>query len=118
MLDELEEQEAAKIYTALNYSPDLDNAANRRFASAYRKRYNATPTTYAMASYDAAQVLDTAIRLAGAEPDAAAASTWRSAGSGRSTARAATGSSTSRARRSSAGTCAGSNGTARCSPTC
>ncbi|MGR6322782.1 ABC transporter substrate-binding protein [Micromonospora soli] len=56
------------IETALNYSPDLNNTANRVFASAYRKTYNASPTTYAMASYDAAQVLDKAIRLVGASP--------------------------------------------------
>ncbi|MEV0427656.1 ABC transporter substrate-binding protein [Micromonospora sp. NPDC050495] len=56
------------IETTLNYSPDLNNTANRVFASAYRKTFNASPTTYAMASYDAAQVLDKAIRQAGADP--------------------------------------------------
>ncbi|MEU3456640.1 ABC transporter substrate-binding protein [Micromonospora sp. NPDC006766] len=56
------------IHTALNYSADLNNSANRVFASAYRKTHNVTPTTYAMASYDAAQVLDKAIRLVGANP--------------------------------------------------
>jgi branched-chain amino acid transport system substrate-binding protein len=56
------------IETALNYSPDLNNTANRVFASAYRKTNGASPTTYAMASYDAAQVLDKAIRLVGAAP--------------------------------------------------
>ncbi|MFY1635420.1 ABC transporter substrate-binding protein [Solwaraspora sp. WMMB335] len=54
--------EATGIVTALNYSADLDNSANLRFASGYRKRFGASPTTYAMASYDAAQVLDKAIR--------------------------------------------------------
>lgn len=62
--------DAIGIRTALNYSADLNNAANRRFASAYRKKHNASPTTYAMASYDAAKVLDQAIRLAGATPTA------------------------------------------------
>ena len=57
------------IETALNYSPDLNNTANRVFASAYRKTFSSTPTTYAMASYDAAQVLDKAIRLAGENPN-------------------------------------------------
>ncbi|MFE9956383.1 ABC transporter substrate-binding protein [Micromonospora sp. NPDC005299] len=56
------------IQTALNYSADLNNTANRVFASAYRKTYNVSPTTYAMASYDAAQVLDKAIRLVGENP--------------------------------------------------
>ncbi|WP_326550770.1 ABC transporter substrate-binding protein [Micromonospora sp. NBC_01813] len=65
VVDELGE-EASGIITALNYSADLDNSANLLFASGYRKRYGASPTTYAMASYDAAQVLDKAIRTAGA----------------------------------------------------
>ncbi|WP_089154868.1 ABC transporter substrate-binding protein [Micromonospora sp. NBS 11-29] len=53
------------IETALNYSADLNNTANRVFASAYRKRFNTSPSTYSMASYDAALVLDKAIRVAG-----------------------------------------------------
>jgi branched-chain amino acid transport system substrate-binding protein len=58
--------DAAKgVYTSMNYSPDLDNAANRRFASQYQKTYNLVPTTFAMASYDAAAVLDKAVSLAG-----------------------------------------------------
>ncbi|SCL15647.1 amino acid/amide ABC transporter substrate-binding protein, HAAT family [Micromonospora rhizosphaerae] len=72
VLDDLEsEAETIKrfgIETALNYSADLNNTANRVFASAYRKTYNVSPTTYAMASYDAAQVLDKALRLAGPNP--------------------------------------------------
>ncbi|WP_229784337.1 ABC transporter substrate-binding protein [Pilimelia anulata] len=52
------------IATALNYSADLPHAANRIFASAYRKAHGASPTTYAMAAYDAAAVLDRAILLA------------------------------------------------------
>jgi branched-chain amino acid transport system substrate-binding protein len=67
VLKELGEQ-ALGIQTALNYSADLNNAANRRFAAAFRKAHNAAPTTYAMASYDAAQVLDKAIRIAGEHP--------------------------------------------------
>ncbi|MER7165599.1 ABC transporter substrate-binding protein [Micromonospora sp. NPDC000207] len=68
VLGELREQEATGISTALNYSADLNNTANRQFASDYRKSFDDSPTTYAMASYDAAQVLDAAIRLAGDEP--------------------------------------------------
>ncbi|MFF0152549.1 ABC transporter substrate-binding protein [Micromonospora sp. NPDC005203] len=59
---------ALGIQTALNYSADLNNTSNRVFASAYRKKYQVTPTTYAMASYDAAQVLDQAIQLTGGSP--------------------------------------------------
>jgi branched-chain amino acid transport system substrate-binding protein len=56
---------ARNIFTAMNYSPDLDNEANRRFAGSYRQAYGTVPSTYAMASYDAATVLDKAVRLAG-----------------------------------------------------
>jgi branched-chain amino acid transport system substrate-binding protein len=56
---------ARDIYTAMNYSPDLDNQANREFTGAYRRAYASVPTAYAMASYDAAAVLDKAVRLAG-----------------------------------------------------
>ena len=55
---------AAGLYTAMNYSPDIDNGANRTFASEYQKVYNGAPTTYAVASYDAAAVLDKALQLA------------------------------------------------------
>ncbi|HEX2773876.1 MAG TPA: ABC transporter substrate-binding protein [Micromonosporaceae bacterium] len=67
VLKELGEQ-ALGIQTALNYSADLNNGANRRFATAFRKAHHASPTTYAVASYDAAQVLDKAIRVAGDRP--------------------------------------------------
>jgi len=58
---------AEGIYTAMNYSADLDNSANRRFASEYERSYASTPTAYAMASYDAATVLDKALSLVDTE---------------------------------------------------
>ncbi|MFG3053259.1 ABC transporter substrate-binding protein [Kitasatospora sp. NPDC048239] len=62
--------DAAKgIRSVLNYAPDLDNAANRAFVSAWQSKYQSPPTTYAMASYDAASVLDKAIGAAGAKLD-------------------------------------------------
>jgi branched-chain amino acid transport system substrate-binding protein len=63
----LPQQKAAAngVYTSLNYSPDLDNDANRVFAAQYRKAYNRDPSTYAMASYDAGAVLTSALQLAG-----------------------------------------------------
>jgi branched-chain amino acid transport system substrate-binding protein len=56
---------ARGIYTSVNYSPDLPNEANRRFATAYQQKYNVIPTSYAVASYDAGIVLDKAIGAAG-----------------------------------------------------
>jgi branched-chain amino acid transport system substrate-binding protein len=52
---------ARNIYSVLNYSPDLDNAENRSFVAAWKTDHDGPPTTYAMASYDAAAVLDKAI---------------------------------------------------------
>ncbi|HZN77323.1 MAG TPA: ABC transporter substrate-binding protein [Micromonosporaceae bacterium] len=60
---------AQGIYTAMNYAIDLDNAANRAFAAEFQKNNDRGPTTYAMASYDAAAVLDKAIALAGRDLD-------------------------------------------------
>jgi branched-chain amino acid transport system substrate-binding protein len=55
------------ILTSLNYSPDLDNDANQVFVEEYRKAYSATPSTYAMASYDVGTVLTNALQLAGGD---------------------------------------------------
>ena len=61
--------EAARdIYSVLNYSPDLDNAENRAFVAAWKAKHDGSPTTYALASYDAAAVLDRAIGAAGDDP--------------------------------------------------
>jgi branched-chain amino acid transport system substrate-binding protein len=58
---------AKNIFTAMNYSADLDYPANLRFVSQYQTAYNASPSTYAMAAYDAAAVLDRAIESAARE---------------------------------------------------
>jgi branched-chain amino acid transport system substrate-binding protein len=63
---------ASGIYTSMNYSPDLDNDANRRFASEYQNQFDTIPTAYAMASYDAAYVLDKAMAQAGRDATAQA----------------------------------------------
>lgn len=58
---------AEGVFTSMNYNWDLDNETNKEFAEAYEAAYGMKPTTYAMASYDAAQVLDKAIEAAGDE---------------------------------------------------
>lgn len=101
------------IETALNYSADLNNTANRVFASAYRKTFNTSPTTYAMASYDAAQVLDKAIRLVSGEPTPQQINLALGK-IGQIDSPRGPGSSTSRVPRSRSGTCARSSSTAGC----
>jgi branched-chain amino acid transport system substrate-binding protein len=59
--------DARGIYTAMNYSADLNNPANRSFAWEYQKAYNTPPSTFAMAAFDAANVIDKATTIAGAD---------------------------------------------------
>ncbi|WBB61567.1 ABC transporter substrate-binding protein [Streptomyces sp. WMMC500] len=52
---------AEGIQSVFNYVPDLDNDANRKFVADWTAKHDTPPTEYAMASYDAAHVLDMAI---------------------------------------------------------
>jgi len=64
---------AVGVQTALHYTSELDNAANKEFRSAYRAKYNAAPTVYAVQTWDAANVLNRALRTAtGLQGDALA----------------------------------------------
>jgi branched-chain amino acid transport system substrate-binding protein len=62
---------SADILTAMNYASDLDNEANRRFVSDYHKANGVQPTSYAMAAYDSAAVLDKALLQLGDDPSSA-----------------------------------------------
>ncbi|OLL32305.1 ABC transporter substrate-binding protein [Burkholderia sp. SRS-W-2-2016] len=56
---------AVGAITASAYSPDLDNPQNRQFVAAFKEKYGRIPSMYAAASYDAAQLLDVAMRKVG-----------------------------------------------------
>ena len=45
-----------------NWAPDLDTPQNRRFVAGYEKAYDAVPATYAFQAYDAALLIDAALR--------------------------------------------------------
>jgi len=67
--------DAAKgIRNSLNYSPDLSNPANSKFVADYQAKYATLPTTFSMASFDAAVVLDKAIAAAAARGEVTPAS--------------------------------------------
>jgi branched-chain amino acid transport system substrate-binding protein len=54
---------ALGVKSALHYTSELDNPANREFRTAYQARYEgAVPNCYAVATWDAAAVLDRALR--------------------------------------------------------
>lgn len=50
------------MFNTSQWAHDLDNAANRRFVEAFRRQYGRTPTLYASQGYDAARLIDAAVR--------------------------------------------------------
>ncbi|MGT2493902.1 ABC transporter substrate-binding protein [Cupriavidus basilensis] len=56
---------AVGVRTAEFWSASMDNAANKQFVDAFRKRYNSAPSSYAVQGYDAGRLMDAAIRQAG-----------------------------------------------------
>ena len=58
------QQDAALGFLAgSNWAPDLDNPQNKRFVADYEKEYGAVPATYAFQAYDAALLIDGALKL-------------------------------------------------------
>ncbi len=45
-----------------DWAPDLDTPQNKKFVSEYEAAYNSVPATYAMQSYDAAMLIDSAVK--------------------------------------------------------
>jgi branched-chain amino acid transport system substrate-binding protein len=57
------QQDAALgFFGAANWAPDLDNPQNKAFVAAYEKEFGAVPATYAFQAYDAALLIDSAVR--------------------------------------------------------
>jgi branched-chain amino acid transport system substrate-binding protein len=53
---------AEGIFGALTWAPDMDNPQNKKFVSGYEAAYHAIPASYAMQAYDAANLIDGAVR--------------------------------------------------------
>jgi branched-chain amino acid transport system substrate-binding protein len=51
------------------YSPDIDNPQNKKFVTDFTKKFGRVPSQYAAQSYDAAMLLDSAIRKTGGRVD-------------------------------------------------
>jgi branched-chain amino acid transport system substrate-binding protein len=57
------QQDAALgMFGGANWAPNLDTPQNKAFVEAYEKEYSAVPASYAFQAYDAALLLDSAIR--------------------------------------------------------
>ena len=58
---------AVGFFGGANWAPDLDNEKSKAFVAAYEAKYGSVPGTYAMQAYDAAQMIDSAIKSAGGD---------------------------------------------------
>lgn len=64
------QQDAALgFFAGSNWAPDLDTPENKGFVAAYEAKYGKVPATYAMQAYDAAHLIDAALREAGGKAD-------------------------------------------------
>jgi branched-chain amino acid transport system substrate-binding protein len=50
------------MFNTSQWAHDLDNAANRKFVAEFEKAYGRLPTLYAAQGYDAARLMDAAVR--------------------------------------------------------
>jgi branched-chain amino acid transport system substrate-binding protein len=58
------QQDAALgFFGGANWAPNLDNPQNKAFVAAYEKEYNAVPASYAFQAYDAALLIDSALKI-------------------------------------------------------
>lgn len=57
------QQDAAiGMFGGANWAPNLDNPQNKKFVAAYEAAYNGVPGTYAFQAYDAAMLIDSAVK--------------------------------------------------------
>lgn len=57
------QQDAAiGLFGGANWAPNLDNPQNKKFVAAYEKEFKAVPATYAFQAYDAALLIDSALK--------------------------------------------------------
>ncbi|MBM20536.1 MAG: ABC transporter substrate-binding protein [Stappia sp.] len=62
---------AVGMLAGAQWAPDLDNEANKAFVAAFEKEYGYAPSVYAAQGYDAAQLIDGALKEAGGKADKA-----------------------------------------------
>jgi branched-chain amino acid transport system substrate-binding protein len=57
------QQDAALGFlSGMSWAPNMDNPQNKKFVAAYEATYNIVPGSYAMQAYDAAQLIDSALK--------------------------------------------------------
>jgi branched-chain amino acid transport system substrate-binding protein len=53
---------AVGMFGGADWAPNLDNPQNKKFVAGYEAAYNSVPGTYAMQGYDAALLIDSAVK--------------------------------------------------------
>jgi branched-chain amino acid transport system substrate-binding protein len=56
---------AVGLIMGTNWTADLDNAANKKFVTAFSAKYNRLPATFAALGYDAVKLIDSAVKEVG-----------------------------------------------------
>jgi branched-chain amino acid transport system substrate-binding protein len=60
---------ALGMMSGSNWAPDLDTPQNKKFVAAYVAQHNAVPASYAFQAYDAALLIDGALKATGGKTD-------------------------------------------------
>jgi branched-chain amino acid transport system substrate-binding protein len=55
---------AVGLFGAMTWAPDMDNPKSKKFVADYEKAYGSVPGSYAMQAYDAAALIDSAVKAA------------------------------------------------------
>ncbi len=64
------QQDAAiGMFGGMTWAPDTDNPQSKQFVAEYEKAFNSVPGSYAMQAYDAALLIDSALRATGGKTD-------------------------------------------------
>src|SRR3989337_2896366 len=64
------QQDAALgMFGGSNWAPNFDTPQNKTFVQDYMAAYNAVPASYAMHAYDAALLIDSALKATGGKTD-------------------------------------------------
>ncbi|MGO4570872.1 ABC transporter substrate-binding protein [Microvirga sp. 2TAF3] len=60
---------AVGMFGGSNWAPNLDNPQNKKFVKDYEAAYNSVPGSYSMHAYDAALLIDSALKATGGKTD-------------------------------------------------
>jgi branched-chain amino acid transport system substrate-binding protein len=64
------QQDAAiGMFGGMTWAPNTDNPQSKKFVAAYEAAYNSVPGSYAMQAYDAALLIDSALKATGGKTD-------------------------------------------------